>query len=82
MFYIALHVFYIALGGSVVYKYTTKRTAQLTKLNFIFAVQKNTLVESCSGENLTHDVRYQATIQRPMPNVSMTASRDLGQNIL
>ena len=25
-------------------------------------------MESCSGENLTHDVRYQAAIQRPKPN--------------
>ena len=25
-------------------------------------------MESCSEENLTHDVRYQAAIQRPQPN--------------
>ena len=36
-------------------------------------------MESCSGENLTHDVRYQAAIQRPKPNVSTTASPDLAK---
>ena len=36
-------------------------------------------MESCSGENLTHDVRYQAAIQRPKTNVSTTASPDLAK---
>jgi len=46
VFHIALDVFYIALGGSVVYKCTTKRTAQLTKLNLIFDEHRRPLAPS------------------------------------
>jgi len=45
-----------------------KANCSADKIEFYFPSLKNTLMESCSGENLTHDVRYQATIQRPQPN--------------